>query len=114
MNRSLIFDPQVYNLADLIGEYTASSAFIYGAFSVTDKLLNGIAIAIIQVISPCSDTASAQECHDDFGPFFGRMMIVFTAISIILTLSLPKFGDYEPETKEDDSCDEGRRLLGDR
>jgi len=101
-------------IADLIGEYTASSAFIYGAFSVTDKLLNGAAIAIIQVISPCSDTASAQECHDDFGPFFGRMMIVFTVISMILTLSLPNFGDYEPETKEEDSCDEGRRLLGDR
>ena len=56
-------------------------------FSVTDKLLNGIAIAIIQVISPCSDNRSAQECHDDFGPFFGRMMIVFTAVSMILTVS---------------------------
>ena len=55
---------------------------------MTDKLLNGIAIAIIQVISPCSDNRSAQECHDDFGPFFGRMMIVFTAVSMILTVSI--------------------------
>ena len=56
-------------------------------FSVTDKLLNGIAIAIIQVISPCSDGKTKEECHDEFGPFFGRMMIVFTVLSIIITVS---------------------------
>ena len=57
-------------------------------FSVTDKLLNGIAIAIIQVISPCSDSSSPDECHDNFGPFFGRMMIIFTVLSVILTVRL--------------------------
>lgn len=56
-------------------------------FSVTDKLLNGIAIAIIQVISPCSDGKTKEQCHDEFGPFFGRMMIVFTVLSIIITVS---------------------------
>jgi len=56
-------------------------------FSVTDKLLNGIAIAIIQVISPCSDGKTKEECHDEFGPFFGRMMIIFTVLSIIITVS---------------------------
>ena len=54
---------------------------------MTDKLLNGIAIAIIQVISPCSDGKTKDECHDEFGPFFGRMMIVFTVLSIIITVS---------------------------
>ena len=57
-------------------------------FSVTDKLLNGIAIAIIQVISPCSDGKTKEECHDEFGPFFGRMMIIFTVLSIIITVSV--------------------------
>ena len=57
-------------------------------FSVTDKLLNGIAIAIIQVISPSSDGKTKEECHDEFGPFFGRMMIIFTVLSIIITVSV--------------------------
>ena len=80
-------------------------------------MLNGIAIAIIQVISPCSDGKTAKECHDEFGPFFGRMMSVFTIISILITATLPKFSDYkeiDTETGEyssDEENDESRKLL---
>jgi len=34
--------------ADLIGPYTESGAFVYGAISLTDKLSNGIAVLAIQ------------------------------------------------------------------
>jgi len=102
-------------IADLIGEFTSSSAFIYGCFSVTDKLLNGIAIAIIQVISPCSDGKTKEQCHDEFGPFFGRMMIVFTVLSIIITITLPRFADYtenmEADSKDCERQDSERRPL---
>ncbi|XP_053405307.1 major facilitator superfamily domain-containing protein 12-like isoform X2 [Mercenaria mercenaria] len=39
--------------ADLIGDNTESGAFVYGAMSFTDKLSNGVAIALIQQLHPC-------------------------------------------------------------
>merc|ERR1712150_448065 len=103
-------DDQVWGLAILLGAGSAG-AFIYGAFSVTDKLLNGIAIAIIQVISPCSDGKTPEECQADFGPFFGRMMTVFTVLSMILTISLPRFADYVENGDDKDADDSEKRSL---
>ena len=39
--------------ADLIGDNTNTGAFVYGAMSFTDKLANGIVIALLQQFSPC-------------------------------------------------------------
>ncbi|XP_071086621.1 major facilitator superfamily domain-containing protein 12-like isoform X1 [Haliotis cracherodii] len=39
--------------ADLIGDNTESGAFVYGAMSFTDKLSNGVAVEIIQLLHPC-------------------------------------------------------------
>ena len=39
--------------SDLIGDNTNSGAFVYGAMSFTDKLSNGILIALLQQFSPC-------------------------------------------------------------
>ncbi len=39
--------------ADLIGDNTNSGAFVYGAMSFSDKLSNGIVIALLQQFSPC-------------------------------------------------------------
>ncbi|XP_071506133.1 major facilitator superfamily domain-containing protein 12-like [Diadema antillarum] len=39
--------------ADLIGRNTESGAFVYGAMSFTDKLSNGVAVEIIQLLQPC-------------------------------------------------------------
>jgi hypothetical protein len=38
---------------DLIGHNTNSGAFVYGAMSFTDKLSNGIVVALFQQFSPC-------------------------------------------------------------
>lgn len=35
--------------ADLVGESTQTSAFVYGLMSFTDKLSCGVAIAVIQL-----------------------------------------------------------------
>lgn len=40
--------------ADLIHDNTESGAFVYGAMSFTDKVTNGIAIALIQRFHPCT------------------------------------------------------------
>ncbi|CAK1544613.1 unnamed protein product [Leptosia nina] len=42
--------------ADLVGESTQASAFVYGLMSFTDKLSCGIAIAVIQLYAEESDT----------------------------------------------------------
>jgi hypothetical protein len=49
--------------ADLIGPYTESGAFVYGAISLTDKLSNGIAVLAIQSLG---DRISAPAAHGNF------------------------------------------------
>ena len=39
--------------SDLIRDNNNSGAFVYGAMSFTDKLSNGILIALLQQFSPC-------------------------------------------------------------
>ena len=39
--------------SDLIGDNTNTGAFVYGAMSFSDKLSNGIAVALLQQFSPC-------------------------------------------------------------
>ena len=48
---------QHYNIVILYIYYLlqGSSAFVYGAMSFTDKLSNGIAIQIIQLLHPCKE-----------------------------------------------------------
>jgi len=38
---------------NLIGSNTGSGAFVFGAMSFTDKLSNGIVVAMLQQFSPC-------------------------------------------------------------
>ncbi|XP_039250508.1 major facilitator superfamily domain-containing protein 12-like isoform X2 [Styela clava] len=40
-------------LSELVGQNTETGAFVYGSMSLTDKLSNGIAIAVIQNLNPC-------------------------------------------------------------
>ena len=49
--------------ADLIGPYTESGAFVYGAISLTDKLSNGVAVLAIQSLG---DRITAPAAHGDF------------------------------------------------
>ncbi len=38
---------------NLIGSNTGSGAFVFGAMSFTDKLSNGLVVAMLQQFSPC-------------------------------------------------------------
>lgn len=49
--------------ADLIGKNTSSSAFVFGSMSFIDKLSNGIAVAVLQQLSPCPTEASSIMCN---------------------------------------------------
>lgn len=83
------------SIVDVVGENQESSAFVYGAYSVMDKCFNGFGALVIQMISPCSDARTGQECTDGFASFFGRMMIIFSVLSCIIYLLLPKFTPCE-------------------
>jgi hypothetical protein len=50
---SIILVTSLSLVTDLIGKNTDSGAFVYGAMSFTDKLSNGIAVAILEQFSPC-------------------------------------------------------------
>lgn len=52
---ALILITSLSFVADLIGDFTASGAFVFGAMSFTDKLANGVAVEIIQAVHPCKD-----------------------------------------------------------
>jgi len=50
---SVILVTSLSLVTDLIGKNTDSGAFVYGAMSFTDKLSNGIAVAVLEQFSPC-------------------------------------------------------------
>ena len=56
-----------------------------------DKSFNGIGAVVIQLISPCNDAATPAECTAGFASFFGRMMVIFTVLSCVTYMILPKF-----------------------
>ena len=47
--------------AELIGQNTESSAFVYGAMSFTDKVSNGLAVMVIQHFIPCIKVGSIEK-----------------------------------------------------
>ena len=40
--------------ADFIGGNVESGAFVYGAMSFTDKISNGLAVMLVQSLTPCT------------------------------------------------------------
>ncbi|KAK7116671.1 major facilitator superfamily domain-containing protein 12-like isoform X2 [Littorina saxatilis] len=56
---ALILVTSLSFVADLIGDFTGSSAFVYGAMSFTDKLANGVAVEIVQIFHPCVNCCPA-------------------------------------------------------
>ncbi|CAK1601847.1 unnamed protein product [Parnassius mnemosyne] len=69
--------------ADLVGDKTEASAFVYGLMSFTDKLSCGAAIAIIQMYA---DGASASYYRDMLSWVCGGASV----LGLILTLLMPK------------------------
>jgi hypothetical protein len=51
---SVILVTSLSLVTDLIGKNTDSGAFVYGAMSFTDKLSNGVAVAVLEQFSPCN------------------------------------------------------------
>jgi Na+/melibiose symporter-like transporter len=90
-------------IVDVVGEHQHSSAFVYGFYSVVDKVFNGLGAVVIQLVSPCNDTATQEECTAGFASFYGRMMVIFCAIACLFYLILPDFKSDEEEMEEDES-----------
>uniref|UniRef100_A0A8C5LS17 Major facilitator superfamily domain containing 12 n=1 Tax=Leptobrachium leishanense TaxID=445787 RepID=A0A8C5LS17_9ANUR len=71
--------------ADLIGSYSHSAAFVYGAMSFTDKVANGLAVVIIQSLHPCH----TQMCCPACTPFYHWVMVAVTGgVAFVAALSL--------------------------
>ena len=49
--------------AELIGNNTETSAFVYGAMSFTDKVSNGLAVMVIQHFIPCLNCDPASKWY---------------------------------------------------
>lgn len=72
--------------AELINKNTESGAFVYGAMSFVDKLANGIAYQIIEILNPsCNQSTTHTACQK-----FYRNVMVFVpgccAIAILIVL----------------------------
>jgi len=83
--------------SDLIGQNTECGAFVYGAMSFSDKLANGLAIAIIQQYNPCSVCSTC--C-----PLFYRKVLSFVpgliALGTLIILScIPRLHGHSRQLK---------------
>lgn len=67
-------------VADLIGDTTGSSAFVYGSMSFTDKLANGVVVEIIQIFHPCVDCCPACE------PYYRKVQSLAPGVAVALAL----------------------------
>jgi Na+/melibiose symporter-like transporter len=75
--------------SDLIGLNTESGAFVYGIMSFTDKLANGIVIALIQQFNPCT-FASSIQCASYYRYILTFIPIGVAILTIIMTLCIWK------------------------
>ncbi|KAK7496875.1 hypothetical protein BaRGS_00011855 [Batillaria attramentaria] len=79
-------------VADLIGDTTGSSAFVYGAMSFTDKLANGVAVEIIQIFHPCVNCCPACTPYYRKVQSFGPGGAAVLALLGLFMLKLSLFG----------------------
>lgn len=72
--------------ADLIGPYTESGAFVYGAISLTDKMSNGIAVLAIQ---SWGDTIDGAGPHGTFVKYVNALVpLVSIALALLVATRL--------------------------
>ncbi|XP_071952607.1 major facilitator superfamily domain-containing protein 12-like isoform X2 [Antedon mediterranea] len=97
--------------ADLINLNTESGAFVYGAMSFTDKLSNGIVIAVIQQFHPC------RTCCDKCGRFYREILsfvpgaAAIISLVVLLTLIPVNIGKRDNIVALEDNEDERKALL---
>lgn len=73
--------------SDLIGLNTECGAFVYGIMSFTDKLANGIVIAVIQQFNPCTSTSSAI-CSSYYRYILTFIPVGVSVVTIIMIVSI--------------------------
>ena len=67
--------------ADLIGTYTESGAFVYGAISLTDKMSNGAAVLSIQYYG---DRIHEPDAHGNYVRYVNSLVPLFSIIAAVL------------------------------
>ncbi|CAF0745666.1 unnamed protein product [Rotaria sp. Silwood1] len=75
--------------SDLIGLNTECGAFVYGIMSFTDKLANGIVIAVIQQCNPCI-LASTTRCALYYRYILTFIPVGVATLTILMILSIWK------------------------
>ncbi|ESO09125.1 hypothetical protein HELRODRAFT_110029 [Helobdella robusta] len=83
-------------VADVIGEQTSSSAFVYGVMSFGDKLSSGVTLMLIQLLEPHCHLSSDSLTHcPEVGIYFQRIMVYlmvgFTGVCFLLYFFLLPF-----------------------
>lgn len=86
--------------SDLIGLNTECGAFVYGIMSFTDKLANGIVIALIQQFNPCTIGASTITCASYYREVMTFIPIIVSLLTIGVTATMWKnrFGTSRHES----------------
>ncbi|KRZ75159.1 Major facilitator superfamily domain-containing protein 12 [Trichinella papuae] len=103
---SLIINALAFT-SDLINKSTESGAFVFGAMSLFDKLLTGVAVQIIQALEPLCHEATCGLIN----LYFKYVMVVVPAASllvasVILFLLWPQKIGYFAEDDEQQQEDE--------
>jgi Na+/melibiose symporter-like transporter len=75
--------------SDLIGLNTECGAFVYGIMSFTDKLANGIVIAVIQQFNPCKSETTVR-CASYYRQILTFIPIGVAIVTILMILSMWK------------------------
>lgn len=75
--------------SDLIGLNTECGAFVYGIMSFTDKLTNGILIAIVQQVNPCK-TEQTEACALYYRQILTIIPVVASFLTILMTIMIWK------------------------
>lgn len=84
--------------AELIGDNIQSSAFVYGLMSLGDKIINGIAVIILEGINSCPQIISENdECVKTECNFYGTLIslgiagiLVFGFVFVLVQMAVAK------------------------
>ncbi|CAJ0574923.1 unnamed protein product, partial [Mesorhabditis spiculigera] len=90
ITQAILFITSVAVTADLINKNTESGAFVYGAMSFVDKLANGVAYQIIELLNPgCDGQGDPKQCSlfyrrvESFVPGGCLVLALIVLISLI-------------------------------
>uniref|UniRef100_A0A914C7S6 Uncharacterized protein n=1 Tax=Acrobeloides nanus TaxID=290746 RepID=A0A914C7S6_9BILA len=111
--QALLLISSLGTTSDLINENTESGAFVYGAMSLMDKLTNGIAYQIIELLNPNCDPKTSHEC----GNFYRNIMVfvpgacVVLIVLVLLTFNAAQVGIRRRETRSNIGESDHQQLI---